>query len=178
MNIVLSDADPEVAIAGAANAIFFNHGQCCVAGSRLFVHEGIFDEVVDGVAEVAKSIKLGEGMDPETQMGPLVSDEQLRLRSHNRSSSAHALWRCRVHPGRADSPGGRFRIPWCPLYGDLVVRTGRRTTSTDRWLLAMSIGPVSRPESSGRRGGPVGRWWRSPRPRGRSDRSRAGRCAQ
>jgi phenylacetaldehyde dehydrogenase len=77
-NIVLGDADPEVAIAGAANAIFFNHGQCCVAGSRLFVQEGIFDEVVDGVSEVAKSIKLGEGMDPETQMGPLVSDEQLQ----------------------------------------------------------------------------------------------------
>ena len=77
-NIVLSDADPEAAIAGSANAIFFNHGQCCVAGSRLFVHEGIFDEVVEGVSEVAKSIKLGEGMDPETQMGPLVSDEQLQ----------------------------------------------------------------------------------------------------
>src|ERR1700689_200281 len=77
-NIVLSDADPEMAIAGSANAIFFNHGQCCVAGSRLFVHEGIFDEVVEGVSEVAKSIKLGEGMDPETQMGPLVSDEQLQ----------------------------------------------------------------------------------------------------
>jgi phenylacetaldehyde dehydrogenase len=53
-NIVLADADPEVAIAGAANAIFFNHGQCCVAGSRLFVHEGIFDEVVDGVSQLQR----------------------------------------------------------------------------------------------------------------------------
>ena len=77
-NIVFSDADPEVAIAGAANAIFFNHGQCCVAGSRLFVQEDRFDEVVAGVTEIAKSIKLGDGMDPETQMGPLVSDEQLQ----------------------------------------------------------------------------------------------------
>jgi len=77
-NIVFADVDPASAIAGAANAIFFNHGQCCVAGSRLFVQEEAFDEVVNGVTEVAKSIKLGDGMDPDTQMGPLVSDEQLR----------------------------------------------------------------------------------------------------
>ena len=76
-NIVFDDADP-AAIEGAANAIFFNHGQCCVAGSRLFVQQSRFDEVVDGVAEIAKSIKLGSGMDESTQMGPLVSDEQFR----------------------------------------------------------------------------------------------------
>jgi phenylacetaldehyde dehydrogenase len=75
-NIVFDDADP-AAVEGAANAIFFNHGQCCVAGSRLFVHQSRFDEVVDGVSEIAKSIKLGSGMDPTTQMGPLVSAEQL-----------------------------------------------------------------------------------------------------
>ncbi len=76
-NIVFDDA-PEDAVAGAANAIFFNHGQCCVAGSRLFVQEDRFDEVVEGVSEIARSIKLGAGMDADTQMGPLVSDEQLR----------------------------------------------------------------------------------------------------
>jgi phenylacetaldehyde dehydrogenase len=76
-NIVFDDAE-EGAVQGAANAIFFNHGQCCVAGSRLFVQRDRFDEVVDGVSEIAKSIKLGPGMDPGTQMGPLVSDEQLR----------------------------------------------------------------------------------------------------
>ena len=76
-NIVFDDA-PDDAVAGAANAIFFNHGQCCVAGSRLFVQEDRFDEVVEGVSEIAKSIKLGAGMDESTQMGPLVSDEQLR----------------------------------------------------------------------------------------------------
>jgi phenylacetaldehyde dehydrogenase len=75
-NIVFDDASDD-AIAGAANAIFFNHGQCCVAGSRLFVQESRFDEVVDGVSEIAKSIKLGPGMDESTQMGPLVSHEQL-----------------------------------------------------------------------------------------------------
>ena len=76
-NIVLKDADLDTAIIGAANAIFFNHGQCCCAGSRLYIERGIFDRVVDGVAEQAKKIKLGHGLNPETQMGPLVSDEQL-----------------------------------------------------------------------------------------------------
>jgi phenylacetaldehyde dehydrogenase len=76
-NIVFDDAD-SAAIAGAASAIFFNHGQCCVAGSRLYVQQGSFDEVVNGVAEIAKSIKVGPGLEQDTEMGPLVSDEQLR----------------------------------------------------------------------------------------------------
>jgi phenylacetaldehyde dehydrogenase len=76
-NIVFDDAE-DGAIEGAANAIFFNHGQCCVAGSRLFVQENQFDEVVDGVAEIAKSIKMGSGMEAGTQMGPLVSEEQFQ----------------------------------------------------------------------------------------------------
>jgi phenylacetaldehyde dehydrogenase len=76
-NIVFDDADTG-AVEGAANAIFFNHGQCCVAGSRLFVQEDRFDEVVNGVAEIAKGIKLGPGMEAGTQMGPLVSEEQFQ----------------------------------------------------------------------------------------------------
>ncbi len=76
-NVVLADADLEPAIEGAANAIFFNHGQCCVAGSRLFVEQPIFDRVVEGVAARAEKIKLGPGLDPSTEMGPLVSQEQL-----------------------------------------------------------------------------------------------------
>src|SRR5204862_8339587 len=71
------DADVEQAIAGAAGAIFFNHGQCCCAGSRLFIQKEIFDQVVEGVAAEAKKIKVGSGLHPETQMGPLVSEEQL-----------------------------------------------------------------------------------------------------
>ena len=76
-NIVFDDADMKASIPGAANAIFFNHGQCCCAGSRLYVEQAIFDEVVEGVAERAKHIKLGHGFDPDTDMGPLVSKEQL-----------------------------------------------------------------------------------------------------
>jgi phenylacetaldehyde dehydrogenase len=75
-NIILEDADLDVAIPGAASAIFFNHGQCCCAGSRLYVHERLFDKVVAGVSDEAKKIKLGSGLDPATQMGPMVSEIQ------------------------------------------------------------------------------------------------------
>jgi len=77
-NIVCKDADVEACIPGVAGAIFFNQGQCCCAGSRLFIEKSIFDKVVEGVAADAKKIKVGPGMDPATQMGPLVSDEQQR----------------------------------------------------------------------------------------------------
>jgi phenylacetaldehyde dehydrogenase len=74
--VVLDDADLDAVIPGAAAAIFFNQGQCCSAGSRLMVHKKIFDKVIAGVADQAKAIKVGPGLDPATQMGPLVSDEQ------------------------------------------------------------------------------------------------------
>jgi phenylacetaldehyde dehydrogenase len=74
--IILPDADLDIAIAGAASAVFFNHGQCCCAGSRLFAHRNVYDKVVAGVADVASKIKVGPGLDPATEMGPLVSSEQ------------------------------------------------------------------------------------------------------
>ena len=77
-NIVLADADLSAAIPGAAGAIFFNHGQCCCAGSRLYVQKSIYDEVVEGVAHHAREIRMGNGFDEATQMGPLVSQEQLQ----------------------------------------------------------------------------------------------------
>jgi phenylacetaldehyde dehydrogenase len=76
-NIVFADADMETAIPGAANAIFFNHGQCCCAGSRLYVDQNVYDDVLQGVSDHAKSIKVGSGLDPQAEMGPLVSQEQL-----------------------------------------------------------------------------------------------------
>jgi len=76
-NVVFADADVDKAVAGAASAIFFNHGQCCCAGSRLYVEKRIFDKVVDGVAHEAEKITLGSGFEPTSDMGPLVSKEQL-----------------------------------------------------------------------------------------------------
>jgi phenylacetaldehyde dehydrogenase len=74
--IILADADLDVAIPGAASGIFFNHGQACCAGSRLYAHKSFYDRVVAGIADIAGKIKVGPGLDPATEMGPLVSDEQ------------------------------------------------------------------------------------------------------
>lgn len=75
-NVVFADADMETAIAGAANAVFFNHGQCCNAGTRLYVQKDKFDEVVAGIAEAAAKINVAPGTDENSDMGPLISDEQ------------------------------------------------------------------------------------------------------
>ncbi len=74
--IVLPDADLDIAIPGAASGIFFNHGQVCTAGSRLYVHRSRFDQVVEGVADIARHMKVGPGLDPANEIGPLVSKVQ------------------------------------------------------------------------------------------------------
>ena len=74
-NIVFDDADLDEAVAGAAAGAFATQGESCIAGSRLYVQRGVFDEVVRRLAEYAASIKLGRGTDPATQMGPLISAE-------------------------------------------------------------------------------------------------------
>jgi acyl-CoA reductase-like NAD-dependent aldehyde dehydrogenase len=75
-NIILPDADVEAAVKGSYQAIYFNSGQACNAGSRLFVPAARFDEVMGALVEQAKSAQLGPGLDPATQLGPLVSAEQ------------------------------------------------------------------------------------------------------
>ncbi|QBD81666.1 aldehyde dehydrogenase family protein [Ktedonosporobacter rubrisoli] len=76
-NIIFPDADLKYAVRGAMNAIFFNQGQVCTAGSRLFVHKAVYEQVVSGLADYAGKMKIGEGIDPATDLGPLVSQEQL-----------------------------------------------------------------------------------------------------
>ncbi len=75
-NIILPDADLRAAVKGSFQAIYYNTGQSCNAGSRLFVHMDQFDEVISGLVESAGKAKVGPGLDPETQLGPLVSAEQ------------------------------------------------------------------------------------------------------
>ncbi|MET0799914.1 MAG: aldehyde dehydrogenase family protein [Actinomycetota bacterium] len=72
-NIVFADANLEAAASGAFGGIFFNQGQACVAGSRLFAEAPVADELVARVSEQAGAIRLGSGLDPDTQMGPLIS---------------------------------------------------------------------------------------------------------
>ena len=104
-NIIFPDADLETAIPGSANAIFFNQGQVCCAGSRLFVHKNLFDKVVDGIAEQAKKFRIGAGMDLSNNMGPLVSGEQLErvcgYLEHGAREGAKAV----VGGRKLDSPG-------------------------------------------------------------------------
>lgn len=76
-NIILEDADVEAAIVGAANGIFFNQGQTCTAGSRLYVQRKHFDRVVDGIAKVVANLPIGPGNQPDTFIGPLVSEAQM-----------------------------------------------------------------------------------------------------
>jgi acyl-CoA reductase-like NAD-dependent aldehyde dehydrogenase len=75
-NIILPDADIDAAVKGSFQAIYFNSGQACNAGSRLFVPAERFDEVMSGLAGAANAARLGPGLDSDTQLGPLVSAEQ------------------------------------------------------------------------------------------------------
>jgi aldehyde dehydrogenase (NAD+) len=74
-NIVFEDADLGAAVNGSAFAIFHNQGQACIAGSRLILHESIAEEFMDRFLALAGSIRLGDPLDPATEMGPLTSPE-------------------------------------------------------------------------------------------------------
>ncbi|MBT5026920.1 MAG: aldehyde dehydrogenase family protein [Nitrospinaceae bacterium] len=94
-SIVFADADLELAAQGVAGAIFFNHGQCCAAGSRLLVHKNIYEDLVGRVSELAKNIKVGPGMCLDTEMGPLISREQQeRVMSYIRSGKEQGAKTC------------------------------------------------------------------------------------
>jgi acyl-CoA reductase-like NAD-dependent aldehyde dehydrogenase len=75
-NVLLPDADLKAALGGSFQGIYFNSGQACNAGSRLYVHKDQFDDVVAALAARAPKMKMGPGLDPQTQLGPLVSAEQ------------------------------------------------------------------------------------------------------
>ena len=74
--VIFPDADLEAAIPAAAMACYLSTGQACMAGSRLFVHEDVHDQVVDGVAQFASRLPIGDGMRPDTVLGPLISARQ------------------------------------------------------------------------------------------------------
>ncbi|HEY5127755.1 MAG TPA: aldehyde dehydrogenase family protein [Bradyrhizobium sp.] len=94
-DIVFADADLDAAVPGAAMAVFANSGQICSAGTRLFVEHQVYDEFVGRVAEFGKKLQVGNGLDPNTQIGPLVSEQQLeRVSSYlaiGQKEGAHAL---------------------------------------------------------------------------------------
>jgi len=129
--IVLDGFDPEVAAEGASQAIFFNHGQVCTAGSRLFVHRKAFDSVVERVAARAKQIKLGPGLDPATQMGPLVSERQRdRVRKY--------IYRGLEQGARAVAGGADYQGPGFFVKPTVLVGAGAHATVNQEEI----FGPV------------------------------------
>ena len=106
--IVLDDCDPDMAVAGAAGAIFFNHGQVCTAGSRLLVHKSRYDQVMSGLAAAAEATKLGDGFDETAQMGPMVSathrDRVVRYIESGKAEGAELL------AGGAAVPGDGYFV--------------------------------------------------------------------
>lgn len=135
--IILPDADPARAIEGAARAIFTNAGQVCNAGSRLFVHEKLHDEVVEGVARIAESIKLGSGFDADTQMGPVISAAQRdRVRGYVRQGvDAGAALRA----GARDVEGEGYFVAPSVLTGTTEDMSVRREEIFGPVLCAMSF---------------------------------------
>lgn len=75
-SLVFDDADLDAAIEGTFGAVYFNQGQCCIAGARVFVHDSIYDRFLEGLAAKVSTVQLGNGLDPATTMGPVVSAEQ------------------------------------------------------------------------------------------------------
>ncbi len=135
-SIVFPDADLEIAASGVAGAIFFNHGQCCAAGSRLIVHSKVYEELIDRVADIAKNIKLGPGMHPDTEMGPLVSrEQQQRVMDYIRSGREQGAKPrsggnipggsmengCFVEPTVFDSIQSKMKIVQEEIFGPVVV---------------------------------------------------------
>src|ERR1700734_1450040 len=100
-DIVFADADLAQAVPGAGMAVFANTGQICSAGTRLFVQRGIYDEFVERIAAFAKQLRVGNPLDPDIQLGPLVSQGQLeRVTGYLESGKAQGA--------RAVSGGGRI----------------------------------------------------------------------
>jgi acyl-CoA reductase-like NAD-dependent aldehyde dehydrogenase len=111
-NVILPDADIEAAIKGSYQAIYFNSGQACNAGSRLFVPADRFDEVMSGLAAAASEARVGPGLDPETQLGPLVSAEQHeRVMGYIESGRAEGAEVLAGGESAAGDSGGYFVAP-------------------------------------------------------------------
>ncbi|BBC71799.1 betaine-aldehyde dehydrogenase [Altererythrobacter sp. B11] len=102
---IFADADLKKAIPAAAMGIFFNAGQVCAAGSRLFVQEEVADQVLEGIAGMARMLRVGHTLDPETVIGPLVSEVQLDRVTGYIESGRQEGARVMVGGGRKEGAG-------------------------------------------------------------------------
>lgn len=103
-NVVFADADLDAAAAGAHFALYFNQGQCCCAGSRLFVEDSVHDELVDRLVEMNQSRRLGDPFDPETEQGPQIDEAQfdkiLKYVEYGKEDGANCISGGRRHGDR------------------------------------------------------------------------------
>jgi gamma-glutamyl-gamma-aminobutyraldehyde dehydrogenase len=107
-SIVLPDADLDAAVAATAGNIFFNQGQMCTAPSRLLVHRSVHDAVVAGVSKVATTLRLGDPLDPDTRMGPLISAaHRQRVEAHTAGAISDGAQLC-AGGGRPAAPSAGF----------------------------------------------------------------------
>jgi acyl-CoA reductase-like NAD-dependent aldehyde dehydrogenase len=135
-NIVFDDADLTAAVNGSAFAIFHNQGQACIAGSRLMLHERIADEFLERFIALAKTIRLGNPLDPQTEMGPLTSiqhrDRVLHYVDVGREEGGRVLFGgepprdaslekgCYVQPTVVQAKSHRDRIAQEEVFGPFV----------------------------------------------------------
>jgi phenylacetaldehyde dehydrogenase len=136
--IVLPDADIESAIQGAARSIFTNAGQICNAGSRLYAHQSVFDQLIEGVTDFAGKIKLGSGLDPETSMGPVISQEQKDRVEGYVSAGVQEGAKLRMRGGAVNGAG--YFVPPAVLTGTTANMSVVREEIFGPVLCAMSFG--------------------------------------
>ena len=110
-NVVFADADLDAAIEGAYFGLFFNQGQCCCAGSRLFVEEKVYDEFVEKMVAKAKGRKVGDPFDPDTEQGPQVSARSSSTASWATSTPARRTARRCSRGGNRVGDRGYFIEP-------------------------------------------------------------------
>jgi len=121
--VVFPDADVEAVIGGAIRAAFFLQGQNCMAGTRLFVHQDIFDQVIEGVAGFAGQMKLGPGLDPSSMLGPLISaQQQERVMGYIEAGKQEAKLVC---GGNAPDRKGYFVEPTLFVNDDQNIKIAR-----------------------------------------------------
>jgi aldehyde dehydrogenase (NAD+) len=110
-NIVFDDADVDAAVRGSFNAIFYNAGQCCTAGSRLLVQRSVHDQLVEKLVERARKLQGGDPLDAKTRVGPLISQEQLdRVLGYIQAGAGEGA--ALLTGGRRAEPAGFERGYW------------------------------------------------------------------
>jgi betaine-aldehyde dehydrogenase len=111
-NIVFADADFDAAVEGSCNGIFWNQGEICSAGSRVFVQREIYDDALNAMVDRAKQVKLGDGLAADTTMGPLISKEQQeRVRQYIEIGTAEAKLAVQGEPPSDPKLAGGYFVP-------------------------------------------------------------------